>query len=99
MAEETNEETTKHYPHKHSTTFLYRDYMRVLDRKYPKEFAGKLKRTVRELFDYYAHLPDKERFQVMGEGTRLLGLLACEEEMHNRGLRHSFVKTHWEIID
>lgn len=98
-AEEMAEKTALNYPHKNSAQFMYRDYMRVISRKYDEPQAKRLKAIVRQMFLEYAHLPKKEMFQTMGEGTRFLGLLACEEDMHDRGLRHMFLKTKWDIRD
>merc|ERR1719410_1724930 len=65
-AEEMAENTTINYPHKNSAQFMYRDYMRVISRKYEEPMTRKLKNIVREMFLDYAHLPKRELFQVMG---------------------------------
>jgi len=98
-AEEMATATAVNYPHKNSAQFMFRDYMRVITRKYNEPERSRLKAIVREMFLEHAHLPKSEMFQVMGEGTRFLGLMACEEEMHDRGLRHTFLKTKFDIRD
>merc|ERR1719204_209751 len=99
FAKETANRAAGALPHKHTSLFLYRDYLRVIERKYEGSQVKYLKNAVRHNFITYKYLEDKERMQMVGEGTRFVGLLACAEELHDGGLKNAYLKDPFTRID
>lgn len=77
----------KKLPHRHTSLFLYRDYLRVIRKKYKSPLASRMRSHVRQGFEANRYLGDKERMETVEEGVKFLGLLSCQEGMFNESLK------------
>ena len=59
-------ELAKEYPHKWSSSVLYRDYLRTIHRKYDEPQRSKYVGHVRNAFRQYGYINDEMRMKLMG---------------------------------
>lgn len=96
---DTAKEIAKEYPHKWSSATLYRDFMRVIRRKYPPQKHIIYRQILNDTFHEHEYISDDIRMSLMGTGPTSLGSLAVEEEFYDKGLKHPQHPHRYDMID
>merc|ERR1719491_940535 len=92
-------EIAKEYPHKWNSGTLYRDFLRVVHRKYPEPQRTKYSSFLRAAFREHTFIDNEERMKLMGTGPTTLGSIAIEEEFFEKGIKHPEHPSRYDLID
>eukprot|EP01083_Nonionella_stella_P025051 69025_1 len=92
-------EIAKEYPHKWNSGTLYRDFLRVIQRKYPEPQKTKYTNLLRASFREHGFIDNEERMKLMGTGPTTLGSVAIEEEFYEKGIKHPEHPSRYDLID
>ena len=92
-------EIAKEYPHKWNSGTLYRDFLRVVNRKYEEPQKTKYLNSLRNAFREHTFIDNEERMKLMGTGPTTLGSIAIEEEFYEKGIKHPEHPSRFDLID
>ena len=92
-------EIAKEYPHKWNSGTLYRDFLRVVQRKYKEPQRTKYSQFLRNAFREHTFIDDEERMKLMGTGPTTLGSIAIEEEFYEKGIKHPEHPSRFDLVD
>ena len=96
---EPAKEIAKEYPHKWNSGTLYRDFLRVVHRKYEGPTKTKYTNMLRAAFREHGFIDNEERMKLMGTGPTTLGSIAIEEEFYEKGIKHPEHPARYDLLD
>mmetsp|Transcript_11486 Transcript_11486/g.17405 ORF Transcript_11486/g.17405 Transcript_11486/m.17405 type:complete len:543 (+) Transcript_11486:40-1668(+) len=92
-------EIAKEYPHKWSSATLYRDFLRVIQRKYEEPQKSKYTRILENAFREHQYVDNEQRMKLMGTGPTTLGSICLEEEYYEKGIKHPEHPSRFDMVD